>query len=291
MCRRAFCRITKVIYAENRTIYAQWKLVTVGYLYNGTVFSGYAEEYWLNNTGRDITFNYSIFNKKRDPDSDLCYGSYIYICSEANYISSGSCAVKVKGGTSGETGTGTFTVPAGYYVCYFGQNNAWATVTIWEQRITKVSNAENVTTYAQWQAILTIGTKATFSSSPANTYNSTNMTGYITLSNNYDENAFTTSGNKLVTNIPGIYTYKITGKYNGYFSHKCYVYLTVNGTTVATLSSTKSTGAAYEYEYHNGTNSKTATLELQQGDVVAFKYKMGPYIDGTVTGSLSYNGD
>ena len=121
-------------------------------------------------------------------------------------------------------------------------------------------------------------------------YGTSYTTGTVLLTNNYDTMAFITSGNSLVTRIPGIYTYTLTGAYDGYLND-CFVYLNVNGEIRATLKSTNTTGGMYEYEYHTGTNNVTGTVMLYEGDVLSITYKLAAYNDGNVTGLIAYNGN
>lgn len=112
-------------------LYSQWTYIPVGYIWDNTEYIGHSRQSWYNSTGRDVTFNYSIFNIIYDDSSSQSHGSFIYISPTSSYID-GTSVVHVKGGTNGTTQTGTFTCPAGQFVCYFGQNNSFARVTVWE---------------------------------------------------------------------------------------------------------------------------------------------------------------
>lgn len=123
---------TKVITAENCLAYAHWYM-PVGYIWQNYKVIGNSNPRWLNSTGRDITFNYKVYNSIYDETSSLSSGAWIYVSTSTSITGEVSRIYFCAGTYDGSTYSGTFTCPAGCYVIFSSQNNAYNKVSIWEE--------------------------------------------------------------------------------------------------------------------------------------------------------------
>ena len=108
---------------------ATQKYVDCELIANSLVTKGTTWWHWKNDTGKDVTIEYSIYNKRTDSSSDNSYGTFLYMhTSRSNFLQ--STEIKSVQSSSGKTVTGTYTIPAGKWLFYFNQNNATSKVTI-----------------------------------------------------------------------------------------------------------------------------------------------------------------
>ena len=84
--------------------------------------------YWKNETGTDVTIEYSILHKPLSTDTS--YSCILYRCNSRTTGSDSATKLKTIGSTteSWKTYTGTITIPAGKWLWFFNQNSSWAKI-------------------------------------------------------------------------------------------------------------------------------------------------------------------
>jgi len=125
-------RITKVIHATNLRTYAQWRTdyinfsgkIANNYSTYGTVYAA-----WYNDTG--VSVNVSITVQNKCGEYDTASGTYFYVSTSAYSMEDPE---KVFGYANEDpiyyrTSSKTVTVPSGYYLTWFNQNDAYTIVT------------------------------------------------------------------------------------------------------------------------------------------------------------------
>ena len=125
-------------------LYAIWEANKIGYIcdtqgrtWNPLLKVGYYGDVpcWYNNTGRDITFNYILDNKKDDLSSNDSHNVFIYYGDSAdaqyNYTRKLAWAYGSSNGNITSV-SGTFVLPAGKYLLIYNENNARSWISVWE---------------------------------------------------------------------------------------------------------------------------------------------------------------
>jgi len=83
--------------------------------------------YWYNDTGQDVTVEFSICNEPYKEDGGDSTGCTFYLQVNRDYATGSSTKVFGMAG-NGETRQGTFTIPKNTWLFFFNQNNSWTRI-------------------------------------------------------------------------------------------------------------------------------------------------------------------
>lgn len=131
-------RITKVMHAENITLFALWRAPYVtliidggGTIYaNGTSINGTHYASWYNDTSESITVSISLTVNGDASGEDDWSGAYVQVNTNKSYASGRILSVEDYWGGSNTTKSKTVTVPAGSYLTLFNMcdSKTWITI-------------------------------------------------------------------------------------------------------------------------------------------------------------------